>query len=49
MGSEETKIERKPFEGEFVDVMQGSSRWEIKVHDHGLVALVDVMPRFASM
>jgi thymidylate synthase (FAD) len=29
------------------DVMQGASRWEIKVHDHGMVALVDVMPRFA--
>jgi thymidylate synthase (FAD) len=27
------------------DVMGGSARWEIKVHDHGLVALVDVMPR----
>jgi len=25
--------------------MDGAARWEIKVHDHGLVALVDVMPR----
>ena len=25
--------------------MGGSARWEIKVHDHGLVALCDVMPR----
>src|SRR5437762_4953380 len=40
-------IEKKPFESEIYDVMGGSSRWEIKVHDHGLVALVDVMPRFA--
>src|SRR6478672_300039 len=40
-------IERKPFEGEVYDVMGGSGRWEIKVHEHGLVALVDVMPRFA--
>src|SRR5437762_7921988 len=40
-------IEKKPFEGEIYDVMGGSSRWEIKVHDHGLVALLDVMPRFA--
>lgn len=41
------QIDRKPFEGEVHDVMSGSSRWEVKVHDHGLVALVDVMPRFA--
>ena len=38
-------VERKPFEGDTQDVMGGSARWEIKVHDHGLVALVDVMPR----
>jgi thymidylate synthase (FAD) len=43
----EHPIERKPFDGEMVDVMGGSARWEIKVHDHGLVALVDAMPRFA--
>jgi thymidylate synthase (FAD) len=42
-------IERKPFEGEFYDVMGGSARWEVKVHDHGLVALVDAMPRFAPV
>ena len=42
-------VERKPFEGEMHDVMGGSSRWEVKVHDHGLVALVDVMPRFAPI
>jgi thymidylate synthase (FAD) len=29
-----------------VDVMDGSERLEIKVHNHGVVALVDVMPRF---
>ena len=39
------QIERKPVEGEMVDVMGGAGRWEVKVHDHGLVALVDVMPR----
>jgi thymidylate synthase (FAD) len=38
-------IDRKPFEGEVYDVMNGAGRWEVKVHDHGLVALVDVMPR----
>jgi thymidylate synthase (FAD) len=41
------KIEKKPFETEVYDVMEGAARWEIKVHDHGLVALVDVMPRLA--
>lgn len=29
----------------YTDVMHGDARWEIPVHDHGLVALVDVMPR----
>src|SRR3989440_1689262 len=43
----EYQIDRKPFETEMCDVMDGAARWEIKVHDHGLVALVDVMPRFA--
>ncbi len=38
-------IERKAFESPTVDVMGGSARWEVKVHDHGMVALVDVMPR----
>jgi thymidylate synthase (FAD) len=41
------QVERKPFEAEVYDVMGGSARWEVKVHDHGLVALTDVMPRFA--
>jgi thymidylate synthase (FAD) len=27
--------------------MDGAARWEVKVHDHGLVALLDVMPRLA--
>src|SRR5687767_2790791 len=40
-------IEKKPFEGEVYDVVGGSARWEVQVHDHGLVALIDVMPRFA--
>jgi thymidylate synthase (FAD) len=43
------QIERKPFESETFDVMGNSSRWEVKVHDHGLVALCDVMPRFAPV
>lgn len=43
------QIEKKPFETETYDVMGGSARWEIKVHDHGLVALVDVMPRLCPV
>jgi thymidylate synthase (FAD) len=38
-------ITRKPFETETVDIMSGAARWEIKVHEHGLIALLDVMPR----
>jgi thymidylate synthase (FAD) len=41
------QITRTPFEGEMYDVMGGSGRWDVKVHDHGLVGLIDVMPRFA--
>src|SRR5215210_6786556 len=49
MSSDESEItvEKKAPEGEVYDVMGGSGRWEVKVHDHGLVALLDVMPRFA--
>jgi thymidylate synthase (FAD) len=43
------KIEKKPPETEMFDVMGGAARWEVKVHDHGLVALCDVMPRFAPV
>jgi thymidylate synthase (FAD) len=43
------QIEKKPFEAETYDVMDGSGRWEIKVHDHGLVALVDAMPRLVPV
>ncbi len=45
----DVQIDKKPFESEVYDVMGGSSRWELKIHDHGLVALVDVMPRFAPV
>ena len=38
-------IDKKTPETELLDIMGGSARWEIKVHDHGLVALCDVMPR----
>jgi thymidylate synthase (FAD) len=42
-------IEKKPFEGDVYDVMNGAGRWEVRVHDHGLVALVDVMPRLVPV
>lgn len=38
-------VQHKAFETPAVDVMNGAARWEIKVHEHGLIALVDVMPR----
>src|SRR5450432_2967957 len=44
---EKTAMQKIPFEGEMHDVMENAGRWEIKVHDHGMVALVDVMPRLA--
>ena len=46
---QEVRIERKAFESEVVDVMGGAARWEVKVHDHGLVALCDVMPRLVPV
>src|SRR5689334_24720909 len=48
-GLPEITVEKKAPEGEVCDVMGGSSRWEVKVHEHGLVALLDVMPRFAPV
>jgi thymidylate synthase (FAD) len=53
MSDESTSIDvhitKTPPEGEVYDVMGGSGRWEVKVHEHGLVALLDVMPRFAPV
>src|SRR5438552_17309487 len=49
VAEQDVVIEKKPFDSEVYDVMGGSARWEIKVHDHGLVALLDVMPRFAPV
>ena len=40
-----SEIVRCPQECEVFDVMGGTARWEVKVHEQGLVALVDVMPR----
>jgi thymidylate synthase (FAD) len=39
------RVRRVPSEGPLRDVMGGDARWEIPVHDHGFVALVDAMPR----
>jgi len=49
IAADEIQIEKKAFETEVQDVMGGAARWEIKVHEHGLVALVDVMPRLAPV
>jgi thymidylate synthase (FAD) len=41
----EQEIRRVEPERALRDVMDGAARWEIRVHEHGLIALVDVMPR----
>jgi thymidylate synthase (FAD) len=43
----EIHIDKKPGQAPTQDVMEGAARWEVKVDAHGLVALVDVMPRLA--
>lgn len=40
-----SRVERIKPESPLVDVMGGDARREIKVHNHGFIALVDVMPR----
>ena len=42
---DDAPIKRVEPETPLRDVMEGASRLEIPVHDHGLVALVDAMPR----
>lgn len=39
-------INRIPNNKPVVDIMDNCARWETKVHEHGFLALVDVMPRF---
>lgn len=43
----DSAIRRVPFDTTtpLADVMAGSSRWEIKLHTHGFIALIDAMPR----
>jgi len=43
------KIEKVQAECEYYDVMGGSHRHSVKVHDHGSVTLVDSMPRLAPV
>lgn len=38
-------ITRVPAESRLVDVMGGSLRHEVKIHEHGFIALLDAMPR----
>jgi thymidylate synthase (FAD) len=38
-------IARTEPEAPWVDVMGGASRQEIKIHEHGFIALIDAMPR----
>jgi thymidylate synthase (FAD) len=38
-------IARIPADSPVVDVMAGSSRHEIRLHQHGFIALIDAMPR----
>jgi thymidylate synthase (FAD) len=44
-----SRIVKKPFDGHMYDIMDGCDRWEIPIHVHGLVALVDVMPRMVPV
>jgi thymidylate synthase (FAD) len=39
------EINRVPAEAPLVDVMGGCSRQEIRIHEHGFIALIDAMPR----
>ena len=44
-GVSNANIQRVFPETPLVDVMDGAARWQIKLHNHGLIALLDVMPR----
>jgi thymidylate synthase (FAD) len=37
-----------PFDVPVIDLMRGAARWELPVHEHGFIALVDVMPRLVA-
>jgi thymidylate synthase (FAD) len=40
-----TTIHRVSAESPLVDVLGGASRLEVKIHEHGFIALIDAMPR----
>ncbi len=42
---EEQEPRRVEAERAMRDVLAGAARWELRVHEHGLIALLDVMPR----
>ncbi len=44
-GTQHLEVTKVPPETNLVDVMGGAARHEIRLHEHGFVALVDVMPR----
>ncbi|MBC22771.1 MAG: thymidylate synthase (FAD) [Phycisphaerae bacterium] len=39
------QVQKVEPETPLVDVMDGASRWQIPIHEHGFIALVDSMPR----
>ncbi len=39
------EIKKIGFGQEMVDIMGGAERWDVKIHEHGLCSLIDVMPR----
>jgi thymidylate synthase (FAD) len=43
--TDNSPIHRVETDTPLTDVMNGSSRWEIRLHEHGFIALVDAMPR----
>lgn len=43
--AQQIEIKRVMPESPMIDLMGGASRWEARVHTHGFVALIDVMPR----
>jgi len=45
---DEVMIRKVAPESGLSDVMGGASRWEVKVDEHGFVALVDCMPRLVA-
>ena len=42
-------IERSLPETPLCDVMGGASRWNVPIHEHGFIALVDAMPRLVPV